>query len=687
MSVIKFSKSEFEQVLAGIARKCDGEIERINHQGLIKGEHVYALLLARCNKAIFVRSSVKSDGMSADVGEDSIRLWVSYHYQGRWVPLGKETYTQRTQGWADRMGVKVSELIEVALKDGKVRTLPIGKVSEGPSESTDGQESESQAEPVCPECGSKMVLRTARKGKNAGNQFWGCSTFPRCRGTRDVIISEHLDGTHVDADPQGNDINWSVYQTAIFEEIENGTGNLVIEAVAGSGKTTTIVHGLEYTPKDAEVAFVAFNSHIAKELARRAPGHVEVSTLHSLGLSNIRNAFGSVKVEPNKVRDMVRDYAERQSSIDRYENVMLNQSGIVKLISLVKGTMSGDSDEDLMGIAFNYNIELNDAEGVVFEAVRHILVQSRAETKMVDFDDMVDFCATGRVGCKQFDILFGDEVQDWNAAQIEMALRSVKSGGRIIGVGDRWQSIYGFRGADINAIPGLIEATGAKVLPLSITYRCPTSHVELAKTLVPHIEAREGAPEGTVATVSEYDFTQKVEQGDLVLCRCNAPLVKPAFDLIRQGKKAVILGRDIGKNLLQLVYKVQRKYKVHNLGDTLEKLSVYVRVEVSKLLKRDAEIRAENLMDKADTIYALSEGCETVRELESKVRKVFSDEHAGVTFSSVHKTKGGQAKVVWILQPGLMPHPKASRPQDLQQERNIQYVAYTRSMSELYFVK
>jgi len=496
-----------------------------------------------------------------------------------------------------------------------------------------------------------------------------------------------LDGTHVDADPQGNDINWSVYQTAIFEEIENGTGNLVIEAVAGSGKTTTIVHGLEYTPKDAEVAFVAFNSHIAKELARRAPGHVEVSTLHSLGLSNIRNAFGSVKVEPNKVRDMVRDYAERQSSIDRYENVMLNQSGIVKLISLVKGTMSGDSDEDLMGIAFNYNIELNDAEGVVFEAVRHILVQSRAETKMVDFDDMVDFCATGRVGCKQFDILFGDEVQDWNAAQIEMALRSVKSGGRIIGVGDRWQSIYGFRGADINAIPGLIEATGAKVLPLSITYRCPTSHVELAKTLVPHIEAREGAPEGTVATVSEYDFTQKVEQGDLVLCRCNAPLVKPAFDLIRQGKKAVILGRDIGKNLLQLVYKVQRKYKVHNLGDTLEKLSVYVRVEVSKLLKRDAEIRAENLMDKADTIYALSEGCETVRELESKVRKVFSDEHAGVTFSSVHKTKGGQAKVVWILQPGLMPHPKASRPQDLQQERNIQYVAYTRSMSELYFVK
>jgi len=37
--------------------------------------------------------------------------------------------------------------------------------------------------PVCPRCGADMVLRTAMKGKNAGQEFWGCSGFPRCRGT------------------------------------------------------------------------------------------------------------------------------------------------------------------------------------------------------------------------------------------------------------------------------------------------------------------------------------------------------------------------------------------------------------------------------------------------------------------------------------------------------------------------
>jgi len=37
-------------------------------------------------------------------------------------------------------------------------------------------------EKQCPKCGSRMVLRTAAKGREPGKEFWGCSTFPRCRG-------------------------------------------------------------------------------------------------------------------------------------------------------------------------------------------------------------------------------------------------------------------------------------------------------------------------------------------------------------------------------------------------------------------------------------------------------------------------------------------------------------------------
>lgn len=42
------------------------------------------------------------------------------------------------------------------------------------------------AESACPQCGSTMIKRTAHKGANAGNEFWGCSKFPTCRGVRQL---------------------------------------------------------------------------------------------------------------------------------------------------------------------------------------------------------------------------------------------------------------------------------------------------------------------------------------------------------------------------------------------------------------------------------------------------------------------------------------------------------------------
>lgn len=43
--------------------------------------------------------------------------------------------------------------------------------------------------PVCPVCSSKMVLRTAKKGPNPGEMFWGCTQFPKCKGTRTYDVS------------------------------------------------------------------------------------------------------------------------------------------------------------------------------------------------------------------------------------------------------------------------------------------------------------------------------------------------------------------------------------------------------------------------------------------------------------------------------------------------------------------
>ena len=51
------------------------------------------------------------------------------------------------------------------------------------ADQTDQAEKE---KPVCPLCKNLMVLRTAKKGTNAGQQFWGCSCYPKCKGTQKI---------------------------------------------------------------------------------------------------------------------------------------------------------------------------------------------------------------------------------------------------------------------------------------------------------------------------------------------------------------------------------------------------------------------------------------------------------------------------------------------------------------------
>ena len=73
-------------------------------------------------------------------------------------------------------GVDLSQLIET-LKSATNLEAEEKEVIEEPA-----QDEMPEIEPLCPICSSEMIKRTAKKGKNAGNTFWGCSKFPGCRG-------------------------------------------------------------------------------------------------------------------------------------------------------------------------------------------------------------------------------------------------------------------------------------------------------------------------------------------------------------------------------------------------------------------------------------------------------------------------------------------------------------------------
>lgn len=473
-------------------------------------------------------------------------------------------------------------------------------------------------------------------------------------------------------------VDWSHFQKDIFAWVERGSGNAVVEAVAGGAKTTTLVEALKLMRGRAW--FGAFNKHIAEELQAKAPSHARVSTIHSLGFGTVRRAFGNVQVDKGKMKRIVKEVMGTRRD-DHGVRVAAEE-----LADKARLTLTDPSDERaLMELVDRYDISTDGEEDWVVSAVKEVIEHDVQETSTVDFTDMLYLPHNYNLSPIKYPWICIDEAQDMNAAQRELVLRAVRPGGRILAVGDEKQAIYRFSGADADSIELLVERTSAKRLPLSVCYRCPSSHLDLARQIVPHIQNRPGAPAGTVRHISHSDLIQDLQGGDLVICRVNKHLPTIALDLIRVGKKAAIRGKgDLARNLGALIRKVSKGSS--NIDGFLAGLVKYRDREVSKLVTAEKDARAELLRDKVDTIFALADGVRTVGELEGRLAEVFSDNTDGIVCSSIHRAKGLEADRVAIYKPELTPHPMATGEEEVEQEHNLRYVSLTRAKESLWFV-
>lgn len=481
----------------------------------------------------------------------------------------------------------------------------------------------------------------------------------------------------------------SKYQEACFDWVKNGKGHAIINATAGSSKTYTLCECMKITSGNA--VFLAFNKSIADELQKKVPSHVKACTLHSLGFSAIRWHFGKTIVDGEKLNKIMDGISGLKffKGMNRIEWKETNQkrSQIKRLVSLVKMSLIDPNNNEAIAEQANfYGIEYDEN---ILSMFRHVFEKSVAIKYYIDFDDMIYFPVHYQLSMLKYDWVFVDESQDLNRTQIELVLSIVKpKTGRVVAVGDPKQSIYGFRGADSEAMNRIKNALNAIELPLSVCYRCPTSHIKLAQELVPHIEAAPSACEGEILNLKEDLFDSEIvkDKNPLVLCRINAPLMQYALALIAKGIKATIKGRDIGKSLLTIIDNIE--------GDSIEDIYAGIRNwenrELEKLYKKNApDSMIETVKDKADTLEAIADSCDGRNCVVRKIETIFTDDKVdGVEFSSVHKAKGLQADAVYIIKPELMPLiRKNQKDWEYEQELNIKYVALTRSKNKLVFVK
>lgn len=523
-------------------------------------------------------------------------------------------------------------------------------------------------------------------------------------------------------------MTWSIYQQDIFKAIRETVRSILVQAVAGAGKTRTLEEIYRILSDEAShlaVIAVAFGADIAKEMAGRG---IPAQTLNSIAYRACLREFKCGQPNTGKVRRILREnLTDEQGSlygsyIPRMVALAMTMGVVPQAVFPIENpkaaalykrakALTQDTDGvwlDMMDeIGVYFTAEQTEAgaspEELIFLCRATLLVAiSEIMTKRdMSFDDHVYSVAVFNIALPQYDVVMVDELQDLNLVQRAMVRKLIRAKGRFVGFGDRRQSIYAWRGADAQSMDAFLTEFDCIELPLSVSYRCAKAIVAEAQKFSTFIESAPNAPEGKVETLGKWNVNLFTNQ-DFVLCRNNAPLVALAFKLMRAHKQFKMLGRAFGQNVISLLKSMGVSYQKSGSGEAElswlgTALVAWRDREIARAQAQDNATQEEQIGDIYATINVLlsDSGCTTIDCLIQAITSLFSqdtgngpkDSGGVLTLSSVHRAKGKEANRVFILDPALMPSKMARTATAIEQERNLQYVAVTRAKQYLAMIE
>jgi superfamily I DNA/RNA helicase len=370
---------------------------------------------------------------------------------------------------------------------------------------------------------------------------------------------------------------------------------------------------------------------------------------------------------------------------------------------------------------------------------------------MRDFDDDLWFSAIHADELKwpKYEVVFADEVQDFNVAQQIILKKLAENGAKIVAVGDPNQAIYRFRGADSDAfgeLSGMLKAQSHEkdvekeitqnfrsrqaVIDMTNKEGRQTGHVS---NLSKGREFKEGP--GKIgkgqATNGEVNYEQAFEtlnsemrdMGEVkqtaFLSRTNDPLVHASLRLMKDGIPFVILGKDIAGDLEKHIKKITNLFMLSDNSSVYELLAAMHDHNEEQVDKHSGKAamsgKLKELKEITDALSSASEqfmqespngNIESLKKWLSKKFGGLDLEKSGpqgdrdraeykkkvkelnpVILSTVHKSKGFQFQRVYILRDDMWPHPRATRQEDLEQEMNNKYIGRTRAEDELHVLE
>ncbi len=437
--------------------------------------------------------------------------------------------------------------------------------------------------------------------------------------------------------------------------------NLQIVAYAGTGKTATLRMLAEKI--DGPKLYVAFNKRIIEEALEGFPA--ECRTLNSVGHRVwMKTIPGKVVVDGKKTYNIFKEVVKGYKGEDA-KALWDTYGEIAEAVSLAKA--GGYVPEGVYKQARRLANEgfwsqTNCRSSMERSCVDQILALSIRSAYLgnCDFDDQLYMPTLFGGAFPRFPTVFVDEEQDLSPVNHEM-VRKLTRAGRLISVGDPFQSIYGFRGAACEGMDKNRARFHMESRTLSISFRCKSEIVRNARWRVPEFKWWKAG--GRVERLKVFDLGRLAEDNAAIICRNNAPIFRLALNLLSASRPCRVAGSDIGPKLVNTL---------RRLGDTgLSRSAVLGAIDCWLSARQDSK----SATDMADCMRIFAEASRTLAEAIARAEFVLRQD-GPITLITGHKAKGLEWDTVYHLDPWLIGSDE--------QEQNLRYVIQTRA-KEAYF--
>lgn len=479
-------------------------------------------------------------------------------------------------------------------------------------------------------------------------------------------------------------------QEIINNAINLRTGNLMIQALAGSAKTTTltmIAAALPPSQYERRLA-LAFNVKIRDALKDRLPKSFETLTINGLGHRAWQNLLGRQRrLDVNRSK-LYKITEETHAHFKPNVRKLLNAARVFGLVpggkayhTSVKRFLADELDSwqklgefcDIPEATLDpeWAAKSEDLIGITRE--RLIFSIEEAYNGRIDFADQIYMPSCFGGAFNTYDFVMVDEAQDLSLINHFM-LKKV-TGRKLIAVGDRNQSMYAFRGADHNSMDVLREMFNMKELHLTTCFRCDRAIVTEARQYAPSMQPAPTAGQGQLTYVNSPWGLDFIKPNSAVICRNNAPLFRLFFAFMKAGQSVNFVGAQIAERIKAIIEKIDGQ-------QNLPRMAIIQAFE--EHIEGLPEDKRDFLVDVAEVVAA-TPGRDTNAILAS-LDKVLNAQTGNINLSTGHRAKGLEWDVVYHLDSWRLPSKYSKTPAQLQQENNIAYVITTRARHQLTYL-